>query len=110
MKLPNPNLAIIDMKKLTGYCLNPEHSDGQHKAYVFQSVLGIGLENAEELRDELLRAVKTYDAVPSKSNQHGQKYIIDFSITRLEKQAVVRSAWIVRYDENFPRLVTCYVL
>lgn len=110
MKLPNFDRAVIDMQKLTGYCLDPEHSDGQHKAYVFQSALGIGLENAEVLRDELLRAVKSYDAVPGKSNQHGQKYIIDFSMTRLEKQAVIRSAWIVRYDENFPRLVTCYIL
>lgn len=110
MKLPNSDLAFIDVQKLTGYCLNPEHSDGQHKAYVFQAALGIGLENVEELRDELLRVVRAYDAVLSKSNQHGQKYIIDFSMTRLEKQAVVRSVWIVRYDENFPRLVTCYVL
>jgi hypothetical protein len=43
MKLPNPEQAEIDMQKLIGYCLNPEHSDGQHKAYVFRSALGIGL-------------------------------------------------------------------
>lgn len=110
MKLPNPEQAAIDMQKLIGYCLNPEHSDGQHKAYVFRSALGIGVEEVEELRDALLQAVRTYDAVPGKSNQYGQKYLIDFPMTRSEKQAVVRSAWIVRYDENFPRLVTCYIL
>lgn len=110
MRLPTPDLGVIDMQKLAGYCLNPEHSDGQHKAYVFQSALGIGLEHAEELRDALLQAVKAYEAVLGKSNQHGQKYIIDFPMTRLEKQAVIRSAWIVRYDEKFPRLVICYVL
>lgn len=110
MKLQNSDQAVIDMQKLIGYCLNAEHSDGQHKAYVFRSALGIGLEQAEDLRDALLQAVRTYDAVPSKSNQHGQKYIIDFLMTRFEKLAVVRSAWIVRYDENFPRLVTCYIL
>lgn len=27
-------------------------------------------------------------------------------MTRLEKQAIVRSAWMVRYDEDFPRLIT----
>ncbi|MBW4578518.1 MAG: hypothetical protein KME42_02970 [Tildeniella nuda ZEHNDER 1965/U140] len=110
MKLPNPDQAVIDMQKLTNYCLNPEHADGQHKAYVFQAALGIRLENAIELRDALLQAVKNDDAVPGKLNQHGQKYVIDFSMTRFEKLAVVRSAWIVRYDENFPRLVTCYIL
>jgi len=110
MKLLNSDRAVIDMQKLTGYCLNPKHSDGQHKAHVFQVALGIGLEEKEELRDALLQAVKTDAAVPSKSNQHGQKYIIDFLMTRLEKEAVIRSAWIVRYEENFPRLITCYVL
>jgi hypothetical protein len=29
MKLPNPDRAIIDEQKLTGYCLNPNHADGQ---------------------------------------------------------------------------------
>ncbi len=90
--------------------LNPEHSEGKHKATVFRSALGIGLEEADELRGALLEAVSTYDAIPDKSNQYGQKYVIDFSMTRSDKQAVVRSAWIVRYDENFPRLVTCYIL
>jgi len=108
VKLPNPDQTVVDMHKLTGYCLNPEHADGRHN--VFQSALGIGLEQAIELRNALLQAVKNYDAVPSKSNQHGQKYVIDFPMSRFEKLAVVRSAWMVRYDENFPRLVTCYIL
>lgn len=85
MKLPNPDQAVIDLQKLSGYCLNLEHSEGKHKAYVFQSALGIGLEKVEELRDALLQAVRINDAVPGKFNQHGQKYIIDFSITRHEK-------------------------
>ncbi len=45
MKLPNPEQAIIDSQKLSGYCLNRNHPDGQHKARVFQSVLGLGQEN-----------------------------------------------------------------
>ncbi|NJO66197.1 MAG: hypothetical protein HC832_00995 [Leptolyngbyaceae cyanobacterium RM1_405_57] len=110
MKLPNPDRATIDNQKLTGYCLNPNHADGQHKAYVFQSALGIGLDEVEELKAALREAVRLYDAIPGKSNQYGQRHIIDFLMTRLEKQAVVRSVWIVRNDENLPRLVTCYVL
>jgi hypothetical protein len=34
-KLPNPEKAFIDLNKLIGYCLNPEHPEGQHKALVF---------------------------------------------------------------------------
>jgi hypothetical protein len=110
MKLPNPDQAVVDMQKLTGYCLNPTHADGQHKAYVFQSALGLGQEDAEVLQGALLQAVRIYDAIPGKSNEQGQKYVIDFPMTVSVKQALVRSAWIVRWNENFPRLVTCYVL
>jgi hypothetical protein len=110
MKLPNPDRAIINDQKLTGYCLNPNHADGQHKAYVFQSALGIGLDEVEVLKAALQEAIRMYDAIPGKSNQYGQCYIVDFLMTRLEKQAIIRSVWIVRYDENSPRLVSCYVL
>ncbi|MBW4596036.1 MAG: hypothetical protein KME46_24830 [Brasilonema angustatum HA4187-MV1] len=44
MKLPNPEQAVIDRQKLSGYCLNPEHPEGRHKARLFKSVLGIGLD------------------------------------------------------------------
>ena len=110
MKLPNPNRAIVDLQKLTGYCLNPQHLDGQHKATVFKAALGIGLDEARELQVSLLEAIQSNDATPTKANQHGQKYVVNFMLARLEQQAVVRSVWIVRYDEDFPRLVTCYVL
>lgn len=63
MNLPNPKLAIIDLKKLSDYCLNPEHPDGQHKARVFKAALGISLENVEELRLALLAAIQVNEAV-----------------------------------------------
>ncbi|HLO47078.1 MAG TPA: hypothetical protein VK211_01425 [Kamptonema sp.] len=110
MKLPNPEQAIIDEEKLSGYCLNPRHSDGQHKARVFQSALGMGIEDADELRMALLQAIQTTDAVLDKRSPYGQKYQIDFLMIREEKQATVRSVWIVRDDEDFPRLVTSFVL
>ncbi|MEH2309004.1 DUF6883 domain-containing protein [Nostoc sp.] len=40
----------------------------------------------------------------------GQKYIIDFLLNRSDKQAIIQSVWIVRNNEGFPRLVTCYVI
>ena len=109
-RLPNPDKAIINIDKLAGYCLNPEHQDGQHKARVFKSALNLGIEDVEVLRTALLKAVRDQMAIPTKRNAYGQKYIIDFEMNHSGKTAKVRSAWIVRSDENFPRLVTCYVL
>jgi hypothetical protein len=90
MILPNPALAIIDEDKLSGYSLNTEHSEGKHKARVFKSVLNMD--------------------VPTKQNAYGQKYIIDFPLSHEDKTATIHSVWIVRLDEDFPRLITCYVL
>jgi hypothetical protein len=109
MKLPNPEQAIIDSQKLSGYCLNSQHPDGQHKARVFQSVLGLRQENEEELRNALKEALKNCEATFDGQNKYGNKYTIDFPMTRNNQQATIHSVWIVRSDENFPRLVTCYI-
>jgi hypothetical protein len=49
MKLQNGDRAIIPIGKLLGYCLNPNHPKGKHKARVFKSALGITADNAEPL-------------------------------------------------------------
>ena len=46
MKMPDGDVAIVDRQKLTGYCLNPEHPRGKHKARVF-ATLGFTAENAD---------------------------------------------------------------
>ncbi|TAE82235.1 MAG: hypothetical protein EAZ83_13110, partial [Oscillatoriales cyanobacterium] len=56
MKLPNGDRAEVSLQKLVGYCLNPEHSHGKHKARVFASVLGITANNAEVLRELIQKA------------------------------------------------------
>ncbi|MGP1387884.1 MAG: DUF6883 domain-containing protein [Thainema sp.] len=109
MKLPNPEQAIIASEKLEGYSLNPNHSEGRHKAMVFQSALGLNQANAEELRIALRQALETEDAIPTKRIAYGQKYQIDFEMTRDRKTALIRSIWIIRQNEDFPRLVTCYI-
>ena len=110
MKLPNPERAIIDINKLSGYSLNPQHPDGQHKARVFEAALGLTVNDVEELRLALLQAIQVYEAIPDRSNPYGQKYIVDFYLRRLGKEAIIHSVWIVRNNEDFARLVTCYVL
>ena len=109
MKLPNPDKAIIPFEKLEGYSLNPNHSEGRHKATVFRSALGIGISEASKLRSALHQALQIEEAIPTQRNAYGQKYKIEFIMVNEEKSATVTSIWIIRNDESFPRLVTCYI-
>ncbi|MEW6242357.1 MAG: DUF6883 domain-containing protein [Chloroflexota bacterium] len=110
MKLPNAEQAIVDIEKLRDYCLSETHPRGKHKARVFLTVLGLTAENANELRDILLKAVQSENAMSGERDEYGQRFIVDVLVTRLGKEAVVRSAWIIRREETTPRLTSCYVV
>ena len=53
MTIPHADRAMVDIRKLRDYCLNPLHDEGQHKARVFAAALGITIADAEVLRDML---------------------------------------------------------
>jgi hypothetical protein len=110
MTLPNAEDAVVDIGKLRDYCLSPEHPRGRHKARVFEAVLGLTAGHAEELREALLAAARTHEAAPTERDYYGQRYVLDFIMTTATGQAEVRSTWIVRRREDFPRLTSCYVL
>jgi hypothetical protein len=110
MKLPGGEHAIVDIAKLRDYCLSPVHSRGKHKARVFASALGLSLADADFLRDGLLRAARTGEAIAGEVDEYGRRYVIDFELAWRNRRAVVRSAWIVRLDEASPRFTSCYVL
>jgi len=109
MNLPNGGRAIVDIGKLQGYCLNPQHPHGRNKARVFASV-GIRRADAEELRLALLAAAASAEARLGIANPYGQRYIVDFDLVRQDITVKIRSAWIVRIGEDLPRLTSCYVL
>jgi hypothetical protein len=109
MKLPKGELAIVDGTKLREYCLNPHHYRGRHKARVF-AVFDIHQEDSEILAKALLMAAREAEARPGEANQYGQRYVVDFELVHHGRTANIRSLWIVRRDENVPRLTTCYVL
>lgn len=109
MKLPNFQKAIIPEAKLSGYCLNLEHKDGKHKARVFRAALGLTAENSNELRKALFQALINYEAEFQKTTANGDLYIMLFPITRNNNIKIIKSVWIVRNGEDFPRLVTCYI-
>jgi hypothetical protein len=109
MKLPNGEHAVVDLRKLLEYCLNPQHPRGRNKARVFAAV-GIREADAEELRAALLAAAGGAETEPGVANLYGQRYIIDFDLVRQGKVVRIRSTWIVRAGDDLPRLTSCYVL
>jgi hypothetical protein len=91
MQLPNGDRADLG-DKLEDYCLNPAHRQGQHKARVFESVLGITMANAEGLRAALLDAAANSRAATFKgANGPGDVYEIRFSFATPDASATVHS-------------------
>jgi uncharacterized protein DUF6883 len=76
---------------------------------VFRAALGVTIDDAQWLRAEVLRIAREGDAIIGESSQFGQKYIIDVTLTRNERTAIVRTVWIIENGKDFPRLMTCYV-
>lgn len=109
MIIPNADAAFIDLRKLTEYSLNPEHHTGKHKAKVFADVLGITLDQVEILYNALLEVVRTQNTELGEKDEFGQRYVIDFEMTTENRSAIIRSAWIIREGEDFPRLTSVYV-
>ncbi|MEL6606260.1 MAG: DUF6883 domain-containing protein [Cyanobacteria bacterium J06614_10] len=110
MKLPNAASAYVDINKLRNYSLDPTHHRGKHKARLFSSILGFGPTDAEELKSILLSAVQQYEATPKPPTEYGNRYVVDLPITRRQKSATIRSSWIIRPTEDFPRLTSCYIV
>ncbi len=109
-RLPNAERAVVDIGKLRDYSLNPEHDEGKHKARVFKAALGFIRADAQRLREMVIEAARTEDAKPGKRIPHGQMYVLDFTALGLHGNVVIRTAWIVEVDTDFPRLVSCYVI
>jgi len=92
MRIPNSNQAIIDIRKLRDYCLNPDHDEGKHKARLFAAALGMTAGDAEDLRNFLFQAVKQNDnARLGRRDDFGQRYLLDFIIEWHGKRALIQS-------------------
>jgi hypothetical protein len=109
MRLPNAEQAVVDIRKLRDYSLNPEHELGGHKARVFRAALGLTADDAEWLRDEVLRIAREVDARVGHPSPFGVTYVIDAKVTFEGRTTVVRTAWIIENGKDFPRLLSCYV-
>jgi hypothetical protein len=110
MKLPNRHASVVELEKIRDYCLSQSHPRGRHKARVYLAALGMTEADSEELRAVLAGAAIEGDATIGTIDEYGTRYIIDFELKRGERSAEIRSCWIVRKGETFPRYVTSYVL
>ena len=78
---------------------------------MFAARLGLGRADAALLRAELLRAAATsLDAAQGAADGFGQRFTLDLGVAGPKGSGVVRSGWIVRTGEDFPRFTSCYLL
>src|SRR5712672_2034029 len=108
--LPNPDQAVLDIRKIEDYCLNPSHPRGRHKARVFREALDLQRSDAAWLQDILLEAARSCEASPIATDEWGVHWRLDATVRRQDRRAVVRTTWIVRTGEDRPIFVTCWVL
>jgi hypothetical protein len=66
-------------------------------------------DDAEALRHVLLRVITEIPATLGELDEYGQRYRFDFPLQWQGRSAIVRSLWIVRANEDFPRLTSCFV-
>lgn len=107
MKLPNGDRAHLG-DKIVLYCLNFRHHKGKDKAALFRNRLGITLENRKKLENALLRAAFTEDATVTMISPYGVHYNTHFFMKTSVGESWVLGCWIVRKDEDFPRLTNAY--
>lgn len=109
MKLHNGHRAQVDLAKLRDFCLSTTHPRGRHKARVFSRKLGLTVEHAAQLRSALLAAATGMDATLGRQDDYGARYVLDFRMVGPGGAAIIRSHWMVRRGEDFPRLTSRHV-
>ena len=108
MKLPNGDRAIVSMSKIRGYCLNPDHSSGKHKAKVFAAALGITAHNALRLEELIKRAAVEGEVTQQLSTAFGEQFKVDWIVPNSE-QIILRTMWEVPLDSPYPRLISAFI-
>ena len=72
----------------------------------------MGRNDAELLRQLVLEAILREEAIEQQPTAYGRRFVVDFYIERgkgiILFKALVRTSWIIRSDEDFPRLTTCF--
>jgi hypothetical protein len=108
--LPRAEEAWIPGAKLKDYALKLDHSGGGDKARVFRSVLALGSEDWEYLRDQILEGVHRHPVTRTRSYSDGEvDYAVVIDVVGLNGvMARVTTGWIVDPGSP-PRLTSAYI-
>jgi hypothetical protein len=104
--LRNFDNALIPELKITGYALVDPGKSRPFSALGFSKEAG----NWEALRDAILQGLPCHPASYDKLNEFGTYYEVVLPIRGpTGKVAPVKTYWIFRRGEDFPRLATLYI-
>ncbi len=112
--LPSADSAYGVESKLRAYSLNPEHEVGAHKARVFRRMLGITLDDADYLTEQLLAGLREATISDVRDNApHGVLCEVSIPVRGIGDAATrvvpVTTSWEYRSPEDAPRLVSAYI-
>lgn len=106
-RLPNSLVASTGQNKIQGYLLNSHHPVGQHKARVFDSVLGYNEGNWDILSDKIYKTVQFSSVSKVEVTSYGVKHIVPMRIYGEKKKSmVINTVWQTDKGSNIPRLIT----
>ena len=105
--LPNYQNAVIPRSKIEDYALNPAHTDGQHKARLFRSILGFERRDWKLLSDAILDRLPFHEAIFNREDGWGKYYLVSLPIEGPNgNTALVTTVWIIRLGTDHPSFVT----
>jgi hypothetical protein len=108
MTLPSADRAVVDDVKVRDYLLSPAHPVGRFKARFFVS-LGYTAEEWWRLRDDILALATSGQVALEADSPYGRKFEVDGILGAPSgRSAMVKTVWIIRAGEDFPRLVTVF--
>jgi len=105
MRIPGADRAIIPIDKIVQYLLNLDHPDGGSKAAVLARA-GFSADRPREFDLALRNQHLPLEAEKGRSSAYGEKYEIVGALDGPSGRVLVRSIWIIRHGERFPRLIT----
>lgn len=104
--VPDREHAVVDLRKITHYLLDINHSIGGGKAKFFLRH-GFNMSAPEEMEAALLGHILARVVIGTEVNQFGVKYVVSCHINTPDgANPCIRSVWIVETANPVPRLVT----